>query len=76
MTHRGVKHFNALPIPPVTSDPKSVTDAVKALTEGYETMTRQRGDKGSWMVTFTDLVELGVITEEQANEHVARTRGL
>lgn len=76
MTHTGAKHFRPIPIPPVTSDSKSVTNAVKALTEGYETITRQRGDKGSWMVTFTDLVELGVITEEQANEHIALRRGV
>lgn len=70
------KHFRPVPIPPVTSDPKSVTDAVVALTEGYETISRQRGDKGSWMVTFGDLVELGVISEEQANEYLAIGRGV
>lgn len=76
MAHTQEKHFRPIPIPPVTNDPKSVVDAVKALTEGYETISRQRGDKGSWMVTFTDLVEMGVITEEQANEHLAHRRGI
>jgi len=70
------KKFRPIPIPPVTSDPKSIPDAVKALTEGYETISRQRGTKASWLVTFTDLVELGLITEEQANEYLANIRGL
>lgn len=76
MTHTGSKHMRVNPIPPLTKDPKSIENAVKALSEGYETLTRQRGEVGDWAVTFTDLVELGLITEEQANEHVAHRRGL
>lgn len=76
MAHTLQKHFRPIPIPPITSDPKSITDAVVALTEGYETISRQRGDKGSWMVTFVDLIEMGVITEQQANEHLAARRGV
>jgi len=74
--HTSQRHFRPVPIPPITSDPTSVTEAVKALTEGYETISRQRGDKGSWLVTFTDLVELGLVTEQQANEHIAKRRGI
>jgi hypothetical protein len=76
MTHTGQKHMRVTPIPPVTKDSKSLEKAVVALTEGYETLTRQRGEKGDWAVTFQDLVELEVITEEQANEHIAHRRGL
>lgn len=76
MTHTSRPHMRVLPIPPITTDPKSLKDAVTALTEGYETITRQRGELGDWAVTFMDLVELGLITLEQANEHVATRRGL
>lgn len=69
------RKFRPIPIEPVTSEPKSVPTAVKQLTEGYETISRQRGTKASWLVTFVDLVELGLITEEQANEYAARLRG-
>lgn len=76
MSHTELKHMRVNPIPVITKDPESVRSAVKALTEGYETLTRQRGEFGDWAVTFTDLVELGLITKEQALEHVAYRRGL
>lgn len=68
--------FRSIPIPPVTSEPhKPMPDAVRALTEGYETITRQRGSMESWLVTFDDLVEMGLITEEKAHEYVTSIRG-
>lgn len=76
MTNTVKQHFRPVPIPPLTKDPKSIENAIKALTEAIETLTRQRGDLGSWAVTFTDITELGLVTEQEVNEHIAHRRGL
>jgi hypothetical protein len=52
----------------------SVYNAAIKLKEGYENLSRQRGDKFTWPVTFQDLIDMGVITTEQMNEQLARRR--
>ena len=76
MTQTAKQHMRVLPIPPLTKDPKSIENAIKALTEGYELLTRQRGEKGDWAVSLVDLIETGLLSEEQVNEHIAHRRGL
>lgn len=52
----------------------SIFMAVTRLKEGYENMSRQRGDRTTWPVTFQDLIDMGLISTEQMNEQIARRR--
>ena len=52
----------------------SLYQAVTRLKEGYEYLSRQRGESSRWPVTFQDLIDMGVITEEQMNEQLQRRR--
>jgi hypothetical protein len=61
-------------IPDVQNNADSVFQAVMRLKEGYENLSRQRGDPGRWPVTFQDLIDMGVITPEQMNEQLQRRR--
>lgn len=61
-------------IPDVQPDTNSLYQAVVRLKEGYENLSRQRGDHSRWPVTFQDLIDMGVITEGQMHEQLRRRR--
>lgn len=49
-----------------TASSESLRDAVISLKQGYEILTGMRGRKGLSVVTFDDLVRLGLIPKEKA----------
>jgi hypothetical protein len=61
-------------IPEVRPNIDSLYQATTRLKEGYEYLSRQRGESARWPVTFQDLIDMGVITEAQMNEQVQRRR--
>lgn len=48
-----------------TTDTNSLRDAAVAVKEGYEILTRQRGDPLMSAVTWGDLVALGLVTADK-----------
>lgn len=54
---------------PAISDPlsniNSLQSTTSALKEGYEMLTRQRGNKALSAVTWEDLLRLGLITADK-----------
>lgn len=48
-----------------TTDPSSLRDSVLNLKEATEMLTRQRGDPAASVITWADLVNLGIITKDQ-----------
>lgn len=61
-------------IPDVLPNIPSHQQAILSLTEGYQELTRQRGAYQGWAVTFQDLIDLGLATQQQVEEHLARRR--
>jgi hypothetical protein len=61
-------------IPDVQLELNSIYDAVIRLKEGYENLSRQRGQNFTWPVTYQDLIDMGVITTAQMNEQLQRRR--
>lgn len=61
-------------IPDVHLELASIYQAVARLKEGYEGLSRQRGDNFTWPVTFQDLIDMGVITEADMNAQLLRRR--
>ena len=53
------------PIPTPNTDPEALRRADLALKETIEIMTGQRGNPGDAMVTWQDLVNLGLIVPTQ-----------
>jgi len=49
-------------IPNPTRDPANLQDVCTLLKQTVETVTNQRGDPGNSMVSWNDLVRLGLIT--------------
>lgn len=61
-------------VPDVQPNTDSLYQAVLRIKEGYENLSRQRGDPSRWPVTFQDLIDMEVITTEQMNEQLRRRR--
>jgi hypothetical protein len=61
-------------VPEVQPTIESLYQAVTRLKEGYEYLSRQRGQAARWPVTFQDLIDMGLITVEQMNEQISRRR--
>jgi len=68
------KSTRPIAISDVRPDVNSLYQAVIGLKEGYENLSRQRGNSMRWPVTFQDLIDMGVVTQEQVNEQLARRR--
>ncbi len=51
-----------------TTDTNSLRDACVAMKEGYEILTRQRGDPNMSSVTWGDLVALGLVSADKVPE--------
>jgi hypothetical protein len=58
-------------IPDVLPNIDSHNNALKALAEGYQQLSGQRGVPLGWAVTFGDLVDMGLVTEQQVLEQIA-----
>lgn len=61
-------------VPDIQPTLDSLFEAAKSLKEGYENLSRQRGDQTRWPATFQDLIDMGVVTQEQVNEQIRRRR--
>ena len=71
---RKTRNTRPAAVPDVKPDIMSMFDAVLRLKEGYEIMSRQRGDNFMWPVTFQDLIDMGVISETEMNAQLQRRR--
>lgn len=69
-----VKTSRAVAVPDIQPTIDSLYQAAVRLKEGYEYLSRQRGDPVRWPVTFQDLIDMGVVTQEQVNEQFQRRR--
>lgn len=66
--------FPAIPSDPVDpNNPRRLAQVVDAMRERLQIMTRDRGDVGDSFVSVQELVDLGVLTEAQA-ESLRRDR--
>lgn len=61
-------------IPDILPNIPSHHQAILSLTEGYQELTRQRGAYPAWAVTFQDLIDLGLVEQQQVEELLARRR--
>ena len=61
-------------IPEVKPDVNSIYEATQRLKEGYENLSRQRGQNFTWPVTFQDLIDMGVISKADMDAQLQRRR--
>ena len=61
-------------VPDMQPTVESMYQGIIRLKEGYENLSRQRGEPSRWPVTFQDLIDMEVITQEQMNEQLRRRR--
>ena len=61
-------------IPEIKPTIDSVYEAAQRLKEGYENLSRQRGQNFTWPVTFQDLIDMGVITQADMHAQLQRRR--